>query len=102
MTEKEQKILDYIEKRKKFKLDYDSSTEDIETIFEKNGLTCETLTKDIEEFNTLVSDITCDDIKDHKLSCDFQRTRMKFLMLRRIYCEATGNTDIPMIKSFPI
>ncbi len=103
MTEKEQKILDYVEKRKKFKLEYDNQAKtplQIKESLEKQGFTKETLTKDIEEYNTLLSDITHDDLKDDKLAGDLQKIRMKFLALRRI-CVAVGianNSEVPQIK----
>jgi ribosome-binding protein aMBF1 (putative translation factor) len=104
MTEKEQKILDYVEKRKKFKLEYDNQAKtplQIKESLEKQGFTKETLTKDIEEYNTLLSDITHDDLKDDKLVGDLQKIRMKFLALRRI-CVMVGianNSEVPQIKT---
>ena len=104
MTEKEQKILDYIEKRKKFRAEYSGpveTPEQMRAVLEKNGITKETLTKDIEEYNTLLSDITHDDLKDDKLVGDLQKIRMKFLALR-ILCVKVGianNTELPIVKT---
>jgi hypothetical protein len=101
MTEKEQKILDYVEKRKKFKLEYDDQAKtslQIKESLEKQGITKETLIKDIEEYNTVLSDI---DLKDDNLARDLQKIRMKFLALRRI-CITFGianNLEVPQIKS---
>jgi hypothetical protein len=105
MTEKEQKILDYIEKRKKFRIEYSGgpveTPEQMRAVIEKNGITKEALTKDIEEYNTLLSDITHDDLKDDKLVGDLQKIRMKFLALRRL-CVKVGmanNTELPIVKT---
>lgn len=101
MTEKEQKILDYLEKAKKFKLEYDNQAKtplQIKESLEKQGITKEALIKDIEEYNTVLSDI---DIKDAHLARDLQKIRMKFLTLRKI-CVVVGianNSEVPQIKS---
>ena len=103
MTEKEQKILDYVEKRKKFKLEYDDQAKtplQIKESLEKQGFTKETIIKDIEEYNTLLSDITHDDLKDDKLVGDLQRIRIKFLTIRRLSVAVgiANDSEVPQIK----
>ena len=90
-TEKEQKVLEYLEKKE---------AEQIITELEKQEYTKEKLVKDIEEFNSVVSGLTRDDLSPETAKRLVKVFYTKIKTPRRIFVlNGINSEELPEIET---
>ena len=103
-TEKEQKVLNYLNKTQgRLKLKYDpnyNTPEGIRSLLETKGYSKESAEKEIKEFNLVVSNISIDDLSE-KTRKELLKTRAKLGTLRRLFVKNENDiSDLPKDKYF--
>ena len=97
-TEKEQKVLDYLEGEGRLTISYTTSNtkEEMLSVLENQGYSKENMKKRIEEFNSVVSDISNGDLSEETTKKLWKITA-KLRTLRRIF--VWNCVDLPEIET---
>ena len=98
-TEKEQKVLEYLEGKGKLTISYNTTCntkEEMLSVLESQGYSKENMKKSIEEFNSVVSDISNGDLSEETTK-KLQKVKTKLSTLRRIF--VWNCVELPEIKT---